>query len=211
MRSRVAVIVTLIALAALALLFGYSCSRLADEENQENRARLRNYCTSIINISSALDMDDRVDILEDLSAGHRMVFGLFNGEGRPVYLSEGMHEQIYDDELSIAEVGRLNLNRHAVSHGDALQFAIYRYEDGAFLVYEVREATVVTILGNNPALLGFGVVFGFCMVCFLVVLFYMRQREKYLNAVMRALDRFSEGNFDARIEDYSGRFGDRGL
>ena len=168
MRSRVAVIVTLIALAALALLFGYSCSRLADEENQENRARLRNYCTSIINISSALDMDDRVDILEDLSAGHRMVFGLFNGEGRPVYLSEGMHEQIYDDELSIAEVGRLNLGRHAVSHGDALQFAIYRYEDGAFLVYEVREATVVTILGNNPALLGFGVVFGFCMVCFLI-------------------------------------------
>ena len=204
MRSRVAVIVTLIALAALALLFGYSCSRLADEENQENRARLRNYCTSIINISSALDMDDRVDILEDLSAGHRMVFGLFNGEGRPVYLSEGMHEQIYDDELSIAEAGRLNLNRHAAPHGNSVQFAIYRYEDGAFLVYEVREATVVTILGNNPALLGFGVVFGFCMVCFLVVLFYMRQREKYLNAVMRALDRFSEGNFDARIEDYSG-------
>ncbi len=203
MRSRVAVIVTLIALAALALLFGYSCSRLADEENQENRARLRNYCTSIVNISSHLDMDDRVDILEDLSAGHRMAFGLFDGEGRPVFLSEGMHEQIYDDELSIAEVGKLNLGRHAVPHGVDLQFAIYRYEDGAFLVYEVREATVITVLGSNPALLGFGVVFGFCMVCFLIVLFYMRQREKYLNAVMRALDRFSEGNFDARIEDYS--------
>ena len=203
MRSRVAVIVTLIALAALALLFGYSCSRLADEENQENRARLRDYCTSVVNISKDLDMDARVGILEDMFAGHRMAFGLYNGEGQPVYLSEGMHEQIYDDELSVAEVGKLNLSRHADPHGSALQFAIYRYEDGAFLVYEVREATVVTILGNNPALLGFGVVFGFCMVCFLVVLFYMRQREKYLNAVMRALDRFSEGNFDARIEDYS--------
>lgn len=205
MRSRVAVIVTLIALAALALLFGYNCSRLADEENEEVRARVSNYCTTIANISSDASMEDRVDILNDLSAGQRTVFGLFNGEIEPVYLSRGMHAELYEDELSVAETGKVILDRYVNPDGKAYTFAIYRYEDGAFLVFEVLEATLVTILSQNHALIFFGVVFGLCMVGFIFVLFYMLQREKYLDDVMRALNRFSEGNFDARIDDFSGK------
>lgn len=202
MRSRVAVIVTLIALAALALLFGYNCSRLADEENKELRARMLSFCASVSNISRDFSEEDRVDALRDLSAGQRTVFGLFNGEGEPVYLSEGMHEQIYEDELSAAETGKVILDRHVNPDGKTFIFAIYHYEDGAFLVFEVREATLLTILDENHALIYFGVVFGFCMVGFIFVLFYMLQREKYLNSVMLALNRFSEGNFDARIDEY---------
>ena len=204
MRSRVAVIVTLIALAALALLFGYNCSRLADEENEELLSRVVSYCTSVSNISKDLDTAGRIDVLKDLSAGQRTVFGLFNGEGQAAYLSNGMHEQVYEDELAAAEPGKCVTNRHVNPDGKAYLFAIYHYEDGAFLVFEVREASVLTILADNHALMFFGVVFGFCMVGFIFVLFYMQQRERYLNTVMRALDRFAEGNFDARIEDYTG-------
>ena len=96
MRSRVAFIVTLIALVALALLFGYNCSRLADEENEDIRVRLRITAPPSANITRDASAEDRVDMLKDLSAGQRTVFGLFNGEGEPVYLSDGMHAEIYD-------------------------------------------------------------------------------------------------------------------
>ena len=203
MRSRVAFIVTLIALVALALLFGYNCSRLADEENEDIRTRVMNYSTTISNISRDMSAEDRVDVLKDLSAGQRAVFGLFNGEGEPVYQSDNLHTQVDPDELATVETGIVTLDRHVNPDGKAYTFAIYRYEDGAFLIFEVREATLITILQDNHALIYFGVVFGLCMVGFIFVLFYMRQREKFLDSVMRALNRFSEGNFEARIEPFS--------
>lgn len=205
MRSRVAVIVTLIALAALALLFGYNCSRIADEENEELHARVYSSCGTLSNISKDFDVEDRVEVLKDVSAGQRTVFGLYDGEAEPVYLSEGMHAQLYDEQISVAEPGEVITDRYVNPDGKAFLFAIYRYDDGAFLVFEVREATLFTELADNHALVLFGAVFGLCVVCFLFVLFYMQQREKYLNTVMRALDRFSEGNFDARIEGFSGK------
>ena len=204
MRSRVAVIVTLIALATLALLFGYHCSKLADEDNAELRARLQSACSSVANISRDIDEEGRVDVLKDLSVRKGMEFGLFNGEGRTEYLSGGMHDSIYDDESSAAQTGKVVVSQSVGPDGKSFIFAIYHYEDGAFLVFEGPSVTLLTLLANNPALILFGVVFGFCTVCFLIVLFYMHRRERYLNTVMRALDRFSEGNFDARLEDASG-------
>ena len=73
-----------------------------------------------------------------------------DADAKAIYRSEEMHEELFPDEISAAKTGEVVLSKHVDSDGKAFIFAIYRYEDGAFLVYEVREATVVTILGNNP-------------------------------------------------------------
>ena len=45
MKSRVALFATLIALIALALLFTYNYTELAEEENEQLRVHLKDYCT----------------------------------------------------------------------------------------------------------------------------------------------------------------------
>ena len=204
MRSRVAFTVTLISLAALALLFSYNCSRLADEENAELRARMDSFCLNIANISKSFDMDERITLLQNLSAGSKTGVGLYDSGGKLVSAtSNEMSGHLDDSEISAAQTGTVVSGRHANAEKEVEMFAIYRYEDGGFLLFEGRQASLWTVLAENHAMVLFGIVFGCCMIAFIVVLTYMRHRERYLDSVMRALDQFSEGNFDARISGFS--------
>ncbi|MDO4866287.1 MAG: ATP-binding protein [Clostridia bacterium] len=58
------------------------------------------------------------------------------------------------------------------------------------------------VLGRNKSLILLALIFGLSMVLFLVVMSSVLKREKRVNAVMQALDSFSDGNFDARIEGF---------
>lgn len=204
MRSRVAFTVTLISLLLLAFIYSYHCSWLADEENQELQARLDTFCLNISNISRDYDAEQRVELLRNLTAGHRTVAGLYAADGKLIYgLSDTMRDRISDDERAAAKVGTVVEGRHVGPDQKAELFAIYQYEDGAFLIFSAREANLMTVLSEDNALVAFGLVFGLAMVSFIIVLTYMRYREKYLNSVMRALDQFADGNFDATIDFFS--------
>ncbi|MBQ6373705.1 MAG: PAS domain S-box protein [Clostridia bacterium] len=203
MRSRVAFYVTLIALLVLSLLFFYNCSRLAEEENVD---RLE-WVDSICNVVSGLTRNDsqqvRAEAVSVISAGPGIEKALFSADGEALYASGGLHTSLTQDEIAAARVGAVVSNKHKDAEGKIALYAIYQYEDGAFLVIETRGATVFSVMTNNHALMLFGLVFGLTMVCFIVVLSYERRKEYYLNSVMRALDRFSDGDFDARIEGFS--------
>ena len=203
MRSRVAFIVTLIALAALALLFSYNCSRLADEENVDRQEKVRDICTIFSDCSEGYDNEARTRLLKSLTVSGKAEKGLYSSDGEAIYTSEKGEQSLSEEMIALSSVGKVAIGWHTDSGGKPAVYAIYRYEDGAFLLFEMREADVLSVLGQNRALLLFIVVFGVCMVSFIVVLGYMRRREKYLNSVMKALDEFSEGNFDARIEGFS--------
>lgn len=205
MRSRVAFIVTLISLAALALLYSYNCSQLADEENADLRATLNSFCANISTISRDFDTEERIALLDGLTATQRTAAGLYSDAGELIHSNPegGVHAALTDEEKQAAQTDAVVLGRHLSADKKVEMFAIYRYEDGAFLVFEAREASLWTVVSEHHALVLFGAVFGLAMVAFLTVLIYMRRRERYLNSVMRALDQFSEGNFEARIEGFS--------
>ena len=203
MRSRVAFIVTLIALAALGLLFSYNCSRLADEENLDIRARVGGICRVASQVSGDLSEEERVDMMGDISAGPGAVVGLYSDAGEAVYTSSETLPKALGDLKNTAKPEKVVVDRHKDAEGKAAIFAIYQYEDGAFLLIEAREASLITEMSDNPALILFGAVFGIAMVAFIVVLVYVKRREKFIDSTMQTLDQFSEGNFDARIEHYS--------
>jgi len=203
MRSRVAFYVTLIALAALLLLFSYNCSRLAEEENNDLVEWLDGICTMVSRVTRDDPNEKRVELLDGISAGRGIIKALYAPDGSALYTTDGGHAALSDLEVETASLGTVAVSQHKNADGKAALFAIYQYEDGAFLLFEARAATVGTVLANNHALVLFGVVFGVCMVSFIVVLSYVRRRERYIISVMRALDEFSEGNFDVRIEGFS--------
>ena len=203
MKSRVAFIVTLIALAMLALLFSFHCSRLADEQNAGLSAEVEGISMIVSRTTASDSVDDRIQLLKSISAGPRTVLGLFSAEGNVIYCTDEAHGPLPEKELGISQGDGITVDRHSESDGSASIFAIYQYEDGVFLLVEAKAATLASELADNPALVLFGAVFGVCMIAFIIVLIYMRYREKYLNSVMSALDRFSDGDFDARIEGFS--------
>ena len=203
MRSRVAFIVTLIALVALALLFSYNCSRLADEENLDIRTHVEGVCRMVADFSRGYSEHERVQMLSEISAGHGTVKGLYGADGGLIYSSDVADYAQIEDQMAVSRRDAVVVDRHQTANGKAAIFAIYQYVDGAFLLFEKQEATVISVVANNHALILFACVYGIAMVAFIFVLTYMKHREKFLDSVMQTLDRFSEGNFDARIE---GRF-----
>ena len=206
MKSRVAFIATLIALVILALVFMVNCSRLADERNMEYRDNLNILCETTGDFSRSDTMEERVQMLKMLSMGDGMVCGLYSAaDGSAIYVSDEGYPQLEPEDMAVAKSGTTVSGHHNTSEGKAVLYAIYQYEDGAFLVFARRMADVWTVLSHDPALIAFAIVFGLCMVLFISVLLNVMTRERRVNQVMHALDSFSDGNFDARIVGFSER------
>ena len=102
MKSRVALIVTLISLALLALLFTYNCSKLADEANDELRRDLSIVCQLTGDISRNDTMEDRVRTLESLVLSEKAFKGLFDAEGKALYASDELYRQPDAEDLAEA-------------------------------------------------------------------------------------------------------------
>ena len=203
MKSRVALIVTLISLVVLALLFTYNCSKIADGANEELRRDLSIVCQVTGNLSREDTMEDRVRTLEGQAVSEATVKGLFDADGNAVYVSRDGYERLSADGMAAATVEKTVVYQHANPEGKLAAYAIYQYEDGGFLVYAKRELDVWQVLGQNNGLVLLAVVFGLSMVLFVAVLVYVIGREQRVNQVMAALDRFSDGNFDTRIDGFT--------
>ena len=183
MRSRVAFIVTLVSLVVLAALFSYNCTMIADETNEDLRVQTRNFCTNISSITSEYTPEQRVEALKKVFGGRRIVVGLYDAEGKAVYVSDEAYNTLSKEEMDVAQVGKTVQDEQKDANGNTVIFAIYRYEDGAFLVFEGAEANLWSTLREKPSLILMVAVFGLCMVAFLIVLSYMLRRERYLNSV----------------------------
>ncbi len=205
MKSRVTLFVTLIALVVLALLFIYNCSQLAEEANTALRRDLSIVCELTGYFSREGTMEDRVRTLEAVTMIDGTFKGLFDSQGNTLYVSSGDYRQLADEDLSRAAVGKAVVYSRANTKGRKACYAIYQYEDGEFLLYSKPEADACTVLSNNVGLIMLAVIFGLSMVLFVVVLVNVMEREKRVNQVMLSLDRFSDGNFDSRIEGFSER------
>ena len=202
MKSRVTLIVTLVSLVVLALLFTYNCSQLAENLNVELRKDLSVVCKVTGDFSSTDSMDSRIAVLESLALGEDTVKALYTADGSAIYASRQGFERLTDEDIVEAGIGQVVVRRHADSGGKSTVYAIYQYEDGAFLLYASREVNGWNMLSRNSALLLLAVVFGLCMVLFIMVLIEVLGREKRVRQVMLALDSFSDGNFDARIQGF---------
>ena len=204
MKSRVALFVTLVSLVVLALLFTYNCSKLADEANDEIRKDLSIVCQVTGDFSRSDTVEDRVRTLQTLDVGEGTAKGLFDAEGNAIYASKDGYERISADGMAMATVDKAVVYQHANPEGKPAIYAIYQYEDGAFLAYAEQKMGILQVLGKNKSLVLLAVIFGLSMVLFAYVLAYMVGRERRVNQVMLALDRFSDGNFDTRIEGFTG-------
>jgi len=203
MRSRVTLIVTLIALVVLALLFTYNCSRLAEDANDELRRDLSIVCEVTGDYSRSDTMEDRVQALKALSVDEGLVTAMYEANGEAIYVSDENYRQLSSDVFERATAGEAVVYQYVDSLNKQVLYAIYQYEDGGFLVFADKSIGIGDVLKKNKSLILLAVIFGLSMILFVAVLVSVLEREKRVKQVMLALDRFSDGNFDARIEGFS--------
>lgn len=205
MKSRVALIATLIALIVLALLFKSSFADFAEEQNEALKTQIRSYCQVLSNSTREASNDVRAQRISVIS-DKEMFTGLYDAEGGAVYTSEvGYYDALAEKDMATAVSGRVKVYTHDDNQGKPTVYAIFQYEDGAFLLLSAEErdfSYVVSIYRSQMVLV---VCMALCLIFLLFVVISVYHREKCINKVMHALDRFSEGNFDERIEGFSQR------
>ncbi len=202
MKSRVTLIVTLVSLVALALLLTYNCSNLANRANEEVEHDLHVACQLTGDFSRADSMESRAETLATMRAAEGSSQALFASDGTVVYSSDERYSNLTDEDIAMARTGETVINRHPNSEGRNAMYAIYHYEDGAFLVYARPLSDMMTILRNNRALVLLAIIYGLTIILAVVVILNVMQREKMVKQVMAALDSFSDGNFDTRVEGF---------
>ena len=203
MRLRVAFNVTLATLAVLALLFFFNMSKLVDETNVDLREELESFCINTSVITADYGHEDRLEVVRKIRSNRRMITGLYDSAGAAEYVSDGSDAPLTEEEMRSAARGVVFQDRAKDASGHTVMFAIYQYEDGAFLMLKAEEATLLSTLQANPSLVLMWVSFVLCIACILIVLVTMRHRERYIDAVMKALDQFADGEFDAQITDFA--------
>ena len=202
MKSRVTLIVTLVSLVALALLLTYNCSRLADRANDEIEHDLYVACQLTGDFSRTDSMQTRAETLKTLKTTEGAARALFASDGSLVYASDERYSSLTDEDIAMARTNEAVLKRHPNAEGKMALYVIYRYESGEYLLYARPMSDTMTILLNNKALLLLAVIYGLTIVLAVIVILNVMQREKMVKQVMAALDSFSDGNFDARVEGF---------
>lgn len=202
MKSRVTIIVTLISLVILALLFTYNCSRIANEVNEEHVRELSVVCKVIGDIGQSDALQARVKTLKSVDISAETVRALFDADGSAVYTSNEAFSRLSDSDTAQAKAGEVAAYKRTDPEGRASVYAIYQFDDGAFLLFSKPSAGILSIITTNRALIAQAVLYALTIAAALFSLIRVAHREKMVEQVMSTLDRFSDGQFDTRIVNF---------
>lgn len=206
MKTRVASIVTLLTLVLLGFLLIQSCSALAKEENRDYRNTLFLACQAASATLDSEDIEGRMAGLQAMEFGDdAIVAGIYHADGSVAYASDGGKLPLSEDDLAQIRPNRINVYNRKNAEGKQACCAIYQFEDGVFLLFSREQITGFAFMVEQGLPIYFGGIVLVLMVFLLLILQSVSQKEKMHHNVMQALDAFSEGRFDTRIEPLSGK------
>ncbi len=206
MRTRVASIVTLLTLILLGTLLAEGCAVLADEKNGDTRRNLDLACWAMSAKLEGETAEERAADLSEMDLEDRgMVAGLYKANGSADYVTDGSALPLSEEDIAGVRPERVNVYSRRNSGGRRAYYAIYRFDDGAFLLFTREHLTGISVLFGNGLLSAFGVLIILLLFYLLAMLFSSARREEMARRVMSALDDFADGKFDARVKAISGR------
>lgn len=201
MKTRVASIVTLLTLVLLGILLVQGCSVLAEKENEDYQDGIRLACQTSGATLEDESAEDRVSTLRTLAHDDQDIsFGLYNADGSVAHASNGSMLPLAEEDLEIARAGAVQVYSRKNAEGKEAIYAIYQFEDGAFLLLSRVRTTGAAIFFGSKFIVAFVVVLLALVVYLLVVLRALHRKEELLTQITATLDAFSEGKYDSRIE-----------
>ena len=201
MKTRVASIVTLLTLVLLGILLVQGCSVLAEKENEDYQDGIRLACQTSGATLEDESAEDRVSTLRTLAHDDQDIsFGLYNADGSVAHASNGSMLPLAEEDLEIARAGAVQVYSRKNAEGKEAIYAIYQFEDGAFLLLSRVRTTGAAIFFGSKFIVAFAVLLLALVVYLLAVLRALHRKEELLTQITATLDAFSEGKYDSRIE-----------
>ena len=201
MKTRVASIVTLLSLVLLGILLTQSCSVLAQKENKDIQDGIRLVCQTSGATMENKSGEERISVLQSLAHDDRDIsFGLYNADGSVLRASNGSMLPLAEEDLEVASTGSVHVYSRKNAEGKEAFYAIYQFEDGAFLLLSRVRVTGLAIFLGNKYLLVFSALLLALLLYVLMVLRSLRRKEQLVAQMTATLDAFSEGKYDSRIE-----------
>ncbi len=205
MKTRVASIVTLLTLVLLGVLLFHSCSIVADRENKDHLDGIHLVCQASGAALGNQTAEDRIVFLRSLAHDDRDVsFKLYRADGSVAHASDGSVLPLTEEDLEAANAGSARVYTRKNAEGKKAIYAIYQFEDGAFLLLSREKITGLQILLGNRYIIVICALLVALTVYMMIVLRGLSRKERLLEQVTSTMDSFSEGKFDARVEDPTG-------
>ena len=206
MRTRVAAIVTLVTLVLLGMLLVEGCAVLAKEKNGDIRENLDLTCWAMSATLEGETLEGRVAALSGSQLEDReIVAGIYNANGSVRMSTDGSSLPLSEEDTIRARGGDVHVYTRLNAEGREAYYAIYQFEDGAFLLFSRELMTGFTVLLGNGLFSAFGIAVTLLLIYQLVTLIASSRHEEMAHRVMKALDDFADGRFDARVESITGR------
>ena len=152
MKSRVAVPAALIALIALVLIPVYSSLNIAADRNASAQEALRGFCQVTGSMTEQSSEAERAGVLETLLLPAGASSALYSSDGTLVYASSEELSAPAERVFTSALERRARSVTAEDSEGAATLYAIYRYEDGAFLLFSTAQLNAAAVLGGNSGI-----------------------------------------------------------
>ncbi|MBE5808522.1 MAG: PAS domain S-box protein [Clostridiales bacterium] len=205
MKPGVAIIAALVVLVALLMLPVNSATEIAASENENLLAEINRTCKVVGDATVDADEARRQQVLSDLVLSEEMECGLFQSDGAPLYCSSETLTipQSYTALESFRD-GHVHMLERDVD-GRTIAYAVYRYPDDQILVVTIAKVTALKIIRQDVGLIVQMVVIVLATAVFLWIWYSIYQRDNMLANVMLTMDRFADGDYDARITPVPGR------
>lgn len=204
MKSRVALPAALIALIALVLLPVFNSLNIAEDRNEGTLEELQSICQVAGEMTAPANDETREEVISSLRLRTGFSCGLYLSDGTVIYVSKGGEEILPEGVMTVLSVGKTKTLEHDNSEGTAALYAVYQYEDGSFVLFSSLKANVFSVLTNRRGVLLLVLLLLVAAAVFITVWVVIDSKERLVNRVMRALDEFSDGKFDTRIEPLPG-------
>lgn len=205
MKTRVAAIVTLLTLLVLGFLLIHSCSIIADHQNKLYEDGLYLTCQSYGATLEGKTSESRKSAVDALELEDSIICRMYNADGSVSYASDNSVLPLTDtdyDNSDTADTAQVYLCKNA--EGEEACNAIYRFDDGDFLLFSRKLSTGLNVLVSQRLFVYFGIIALLMLAYAVMLLLSLDRRERTIRRVMDALDSFADGKFDTRIEPLHG-------
>ena len=202
MRFRVAVPAALLIFVLLILLTVCCGANMAKSCNSALSSEMECACRVLGASTENADMQARKDAVSAYTFPSGVSYGLFDSEKKVIYASDRLVE---NENFRLPHGKAIEKNYEQDNYeGNPAMYAIYLYEDGAFLALTAEKVSGMTALLHGNGMVLALVFIVLAAIGLIAIVFAADSEARLVNRAMHALDDFADGNFDARLEPVRG-------
>ncbi len=204
MSSRVASKAALLALAFMLVILGISAYSLSVDRNKELTESLAFGCVVASELLEGAEDDaQRVAILDTLPEDAKMGLAYFSKDGASLYDNRPGREHMTAQETELlAQAQEEGVIRYQ-SEADGSLCVLSAFADGSCLRMSRPGVTAFTVFKERLLIYAL-IVVGVCALVFAMVYLYDMRRRSVIRQVTDVLTDFSDGRYDARVQQQHG-------